>query len=156
MTHVTSLHISLAKTSHTAIFQSGWESTVTMFLEGRKRKYLVNSGKPLLTSREPLTCFQPLWSCLFPEWNINGSIQWVAIYSWLFSLSRIFVRPIRGAACWGSLFLLFGKWHFIVQLFHNSSGEGLSSGSLVFSPQMPAWALFATRDFCYKFLFSYM
>ena len=92
--------------------------------------------------------FSPFDLVFFPEWNIKGSIQWVAIYSWLFSRSRIFVRPIRGAACWGSLFLLFGEWHLIVQLFHNSSGEGLSSGSLVFSPQMPAWALFATRDFC--------
>lgn len=48
-------------------FKVGGEVQLPRAWKEESWKCLVNSGKPLLTSREPLTCFQPLWSCPFPR-----------------------------------------------------------------------------------------
>ena len=64
-----------------------------------------SSLPPSLKPWQSPICFPSLWICLFLTFQVNGTIQYVVFYFWLFSL-YMFSRFIFVVACITVSFLL--------------------------------------------------
>ena len=69
--------------------------------------------------KPPLICFLPLWICLFWTSHINGIVQHMVFWNWLFiSFSIMFSRFAHLISCISTSFLFVATEYSIVRIDH--------------------------------------